>query len=424
MGVSNYLCGIFSISLVYALLASVNAFRYPSCDHSVEYWSNSCGAIASTTSKICSLGGTLVYRKSCNTHFAPYSRGCSFLYMGCRSKCRISAPSCDPGKVGFAPKKNYVYSPGAAEGVDQFKLTLARYRDWDNDIGCKVRILDADGNVVFTSGLVSWKNEERHLKEVEVGERNLRFVRFPAVAVIVDIDSDLIENERSKVKIVKEELKIGGFVSFDRKVYSAFEGHEILEVGLSREVPEGFKDSKMIVKIGVYSGTAVDVLDFQLLDKTVVFEVGEREKTVSVEIFLDAEKESKETFSLFIKEVNGGLLKQGSSNSVVTIVNDKSTYYDTLDSKLNRLLKLKWFQEFPYDPNTKFRLLESFVHRKVRKGTVLFDLNDYSNALYVIESGVCDVIKSVDDPVRLATVTDGESFGDLVFCTRMCAERQ
>ena len=67
-----------------------------------DYWSQSCGAIASGTSRHCSEGGKLVYDGACATHFARGSKACGVLNLGCRSRCRISALPCRNGLLALA----------------------------------------------------------------------------------------------------------------------------------------------------------------------------------------------------------------------------------------------------------------------------------------------------------------------------------
>eukprot|EP01135_Chromosphaera_perkinsii_P004715 Nk52_evm26s294 gene=Nk52_evmTU26s294 len=403
-------------------------FKYPKCDHSVEYWSNSCGAIASSTSKACSLGGTLVYAKSCNTHFEPYSRGCSFLYMGCRSKCRISAPECNRGTVGFVEEmgeidigalisngNRMVQGDLGAVGV----LFVKRFDSWDKGIQGKVRIVDSLGETVHESKTIHWKNGERHIESVRIPISVLTSLSLPAIAEMVEPYENLTNENTKQVKIVADASRmheVEGTIGFSSKVYSADEGVElaILKLvwkplpGLSVSAPS----APVHVTVRLSSGTAVEGLDFESKDRTVVFDAGKVKKEFSVGILFDREDEQEEKFYAYISKVNGGAITEPDySFTTVSVSNSNSVRPLTIDDKVPRLLQLRWFQEFPFDPHTQLQFLNAFTYRFVKKETVIFETGDLPNCLYVIEEGICSVLVDSSSETQLARVDAGDSFG-------------
>ncbi|KAI3649514.1 hypothetical protein MP228_005146 [Amoeboaphelidium protococcarum] len=73
----------------------------PECDVYL-YWSQSCAAVSSPESRVCSDGGSLVVRDSCKTHFSAASKSCGKMQSyGCHSLCYNSELRSCTGKFNY-----------------------------------------------------------------------------------------------------------------------------------------------------------------------------------------------------------------------------------------------------------------------------------------------------------------------------------
>ncbi|KDN35813.1 hypothetical protein K437DRAFT_67747 [Tilletiaria anomala UBC 951] len=110
----------------------------PACSTYI-FWSRSCGAILSEKSHRCDPQGTRVYDHSCWDHFRYGSRGCGFLYGGCKSLCaNVNTDGCPCSLINNYDMQPDVSYPGTAYTTVDISAPSACAELCNKDANCLV----------------------------------------------------------------------------------------------------------------------------------------------------------------------------------------------------------------------------------------------------------------------------------------------
>eukprot|EP00123_Amoebidium_parasiticum_P001264 comp12311_c0_seq1/m.7154 comp12311_c0_seq1/g.7154 ORF comp12311_c0_seq1/g.7154 comp12311_c0_seq1/m.7154 type:complete len:1076 (-) comp12311_c0_seq1:32-3259(-) len=347
------------------------------CGTHVDYWSTSCGAIASATSRQCSWGGLRINPSSCNTHFEPHSRGCGFAMLGCQSECRLPVRACDSGFVGFAASTCAV-----SDAETSVEVHVLRTHGRDGNVSVQVGVCNS------TEGMatVSWGDADTSVKSVRVNfpdeEQHIQ-VCLQSIEGVPHSDHHTLTIRRAPPQ---------AWAVFADHAITVSESDESISVRVQRM---GAVEGPLSVRLVALAGSAIALTDYErVLPATLVWAEGDnRVQTVKIPLVNDNHAEEDETLVLGLLISKDLLVPiEGPAVATITIKNDDSPAGDEeentyMKGKLRafQMLSPKIFMD--KDMVISHQALHYFEPRVLPAGTRLVRHSDVADLIIVTEYG-------------------------------------